>query len=66
MNTLLERVGIWKVGRQPGGLWIAARYNPTSPGYIDKLPKSGAFRSENEARSAIHYYTAREQAKDNS
>ena len=49
--------GPWAAAKQPGGLWVAHRYNPMSPGNFDRLPKVGAFRTEGAARAAIESVT---------
>lgn len=45
--------GPWGVDSQPGGGWIATRFNPNQPANTERLPKAGQFRSEYEARAAI-------------
>lgn len=53
MNEMNQEPGPWMTSPQPGGLWIANRFNPNAPGCFDRLPASGAFTTEARALAAI-------------
>jgi hypothetical protein len=61
-QSMKHTAGRWLTSRQPGGLWVADRINPNSPGGLDRLPKQGCFGSEAQAFAAIAEFEADEKA----